>query len=40
MWLKAPTNVELLSNEVHIWRENLDNVEPLLEDFAQLLSEL
>ena len=39
MWLKAPTNVELLSNEVHIWRENLDNVKPLLEDFAQLLSE-
>ena len=39
MWLKAPTNVELLSNEVHIWRENLDNVKPLLEDFAQVLSE-
>ncbi|MEL7244923.1 MAG: 4'-phosphopantetheinyl transferase superfamily protein [Cyanobacteria bacterium J06573_2] len=39
MWLKAPTNLELLSNEVHVWRENLDNVEPLLEDFAQLLSE-
>ena len=39
MWLKAPTNVELLSNEVHIWRENLDNAKPLLEDFAQVLSE-
>lgn len=39
MWLKAPTNIKLLSNEVHVWRENLDNVKPLLEDFAQVLSE-
>ena len=39
MWLKAPTNLELLSNEVHVWRENLDNVKPLLEEFAQVLSE-
>ncbi|MEM7715610.1 MAG: 4'-phosphopantetheinyl transferase superfamily protein [Cyanobacteria bacterium P01_A01_bin.68] len=42
MWLKAPTNItdiKLLPNEVHVWRENLDNVKPLLEDFAQVLSE-
>ncbi|MDY6898666.1 MAG: 4'-phosphopantetheinyl transferase superfamily protein [Cyanobacteriota bacterium] len=39
MWLKAPTNLELLSNEVHIWRENLDNVKPLLENFILVLSE-
>ncbi|MBV6626441.1 MAG: 4'-phosphopantetheinyl transferase superfamily protein [Rivularia sp. (in: Bacteria)] len=39
MWLKAPKNIELLSNEVHIWRENLDNVKPLLEDLTQILSE-
>lgn len=42
MWLKAPTDItgiKLLPNEVHIWRENLDNVKPLLEDFTQVLSE-
>ncbi|MCJ8281095.1 MAG: 4'-phosphopantetheinyl transferase superfamily protein [Rivularia sp. ALOHA_DT_140] len=39
MWLKAPTDIKLLSNEVHIWRENLGNVKPLLEDFSQILSE-
>ncbi|BAY84242.1 4'-phosphopantetheinyl transferase [Calothrix parasitica NIES-267] len=42
MWLKAPsdiTDIKLLPNEVHIWRENLDNVKALLEDFAQVLSE-
>ncbi|MEM6755426.1 MAG: 4'-phosphopantetheinyl transferase superfamily protein [Cyanobacteria bacterium P01_C01_bin.38] len=39
MWLKAPTNVELLSNEVHIWRENLDNVKPLLKDLTRILAE-
>jgi 4'-phosphopantetheinyl transferase len=41
MWLKAPTdikNIKLLPNEVHVWRENLDNVKPLLE-FTQILSE-
>ncbi|MEO1433839.1 MAG: 4'-phosphopantetheinyl transferase superfamily protein, partial [Cyanobacteria bacterium J06633_8] len=42
MWLKAPsgiTDIKLLPNEVHIWRENLDNVKPLLEDFTQILAE-
>ncbi|AFY54564.1 phosphopantetheine--protein transferase [Rivularia sp. PCC 7116] len=39
MWLKAPTNIELLSNQVHIWRENLDNAKPLLEEFTQILAE-
>jgi 4'-phosphopantetheinyl transferase len=39
MWLKAPTDIKLLPDEVHIWRENLDNVKSLLELFAQILSE-
>lgn len=42
MWLKAPTdieNIKLSPNEVHIWRENLGNVESLLEQFKQILSE-
>ncbi|MGB3638453.1 MAG: 4'-phosphopantetheinyl transferase superfamily protein [Rivularia sp. (in: cyanobacteria)] len=42
MWLKAPTEnteIKLLPNEVHVWRENLDNVIPLLEDLTQILSE-
>ena len=42
MWLKAPNNItdlKLLPNEVHVWRENLDNVKPLLELFRQTLSE-
>lgn len=41
MWLKAPidiSGIKLLPNEVHVWRENLDNVKPLLE-FTQILSE-
>ncbi|MBF2018271.1 MAG: 4'-phosphopantetheinyl transferase superfamily protein [Rivularia sp. T60_A2020_040] len=42
MWLKAPTdieNIKLLPNEVHVWRENLDEVKPSLEYFTQILSE-
>lgn len=42
MWLKAPTDItgiKLLPNEVHVWRENLDNVMPLLEDLTRILSE-
>ncbi|MEA5592798.1 4'-phosphopantetheinyl transferase family protein [Rivularia sp. UHCC 0363] len=42
MWLKAPTDItdiKLLPNEVHIWRENLENVKPSLEYFTQILSE-
>ncbi|WP_414620717.1 4'-phosphopantetheinyl transferase family protein [Calothrix sp. CCY 0018] len=39
MWLKAPTNIELLFNEVHVWRENLDNAIPFLDDLTRILSE-
>ncbi len=42
MWLKAPTDIndiKILPNEVHVWRENLDNVKPLLEDLTRILSE-
>ncbi len=42
MWLKAPTDIngiKLLPNEVHIWRENLDDAIPLLEDLTRILSE-
>ncbi|MBE9217039.1 4'-phosphopantetheinyl transferase superfamily protein [Plectonema cf. radiosum LEGE 06105] len=39
MWLKAPTDIKLLANEVHVWRENLVNVESLLKQFKQILSE-
>ncbi len=42
MWLKAPidiTGIKLLPNEVHLWRENLDNAKPLLEDLTRILSE-
>jgi 4'-phosphopantetheinyl transferase len=42
MWLQAPTDIssiKLLPNEVHIWRENLDNAKPLLEDLTRILSE-
>lgn len=42
MWLKVPTdisNIELLPNEVHLWRENFENVNSSLEYFTQLLSE-
>ena len=42
MWLKAPTEIteiKLLPNEVHVWRENLDNAKPLLEKLTQILSE-
>ena len=42
MWLKATsdiTGIKLLPNEVHVWRENLDNVKPLLEDLTKILSE-
>jgi len=39
MWLKAPTDIKLFANEVHIWRENLSNVKPLLEKFTQIISE-
>lgn len=39
MWLKAPTNIKLLLNEVHVWRANLDEVKPSLEYFRQILSE-
>ncbi len=39
MWLQAPTNIKLLPGEVHIWRANLQEVQPLLEYFSQILSE-
>ncbi|MGD1911786.1 MAG: 4'-phosphopantetheinyl transferase family protein [Rivularia sp. (in: cyanobacteria)] len=39
MWLQAPTDIKFLPNEVHIWRENLDNVKSSLEYFTQILSE-
>ena len=42
MWLKATsdiTGIKLLPNEVHIWRENLDNAKPFLEDLTRILSE-
>jgi 4'-phosphopantetheinyl transferase len=42
MWLKVPidiTDIKLLPNEVHVWRENLDNAKPFLEDLTRILSE-
>lgn len=39
MWLKAPTDIKLLPDEVHVWRVNLDNAKPSLEYFTQILSE-
>ena len=42
MWLKAPTDInsiKLLPNEVHVWRENLDNSIPFLDDLTRILSE-
>ncbi|MEM9924156.1 MAG: 4'-phosphopantetheinyl transferase superfamily protein [Cyanobacteria bacterium P01_D01_bin.50] len=39
MWLQAPIDIQLLPDEVHIWRVNLDNFKSSLEDFTQILSE-
>ncbi|MEB3220232.1 MAG: 4'-phosphopantetheinyl transferase superfamily protein [Nostocales cyanobacterium 94392] len=39
MWLKVPTDIKLLANEVHVWRASLDEVKPSLEYLTQMLSE-
>jgi len=38
LWLTAPTDLTLLPDEIHVWRIDLDQPEPHLQNFAATLS--
>ncbi|WP_414571052.1 4'-phosphopantetheinyl transferase HetI [Nostoc sp. CCY 9925] len=38
LWLPAPTDLTLLADEIHVWRINLDQPEPQLQDLRTTLS--
>lgn len=38
LWLPAPTDLTLLPNEIHVWRINLDQPEPQLQNLRETLS--
>ncbi|MCC5645412.1 4'-phosphopantetheinyl transferase superfamily protein [Nostoc sp. CHAB 5824] len=38
LWLPAPTDVNLLSDEIHVWRIDLDQPEPHLQNLVATLS--
>lgn len=38
LWLPAPTDLTLLPDEIHVWRIDLDQPEPQLQNFAATLS--
>ncbi|PHM06062.1 4'-phosphopantetheinyl transferase, partial [Nostoc sp. 'Peltigera malacea cyanobiont' DB3992] len=38
LWLPAPTDLTLLQDEIHVWRIELDQPEPQLQNLAATLS--